>query len=88
MTRSAYHLEFFTKRRGGFENARLAVDQFGQPSRLIFLVKFNSSGTVVWHKIWNGTTVIGLGRTGVALEASGSFVYVTGSAPITATTPL
>jgi len=34
-------------------------------------------GSLVWQRIWNGTTVRGLGRTGVALGA-GDSVYVTG----------
>jgi hypothetical protein len=52
-------------------------DQFGTPSPRIFLVKFPPDGSLVWQRIWNGTTVRGLGRTGVALGADGS-VYVTG----------
>jgi hypothetical protein len=40
-------------------------------------VKFASNGSLVWQKIWNGTTVRGIGRTGVALGA-GNSVYVTG----------
>src|SRR4029453_7119368 len=54
-----------------------ATDQFGNPSPRIFLVKFASDGSLVWQRIWNGTTVRGLGRTGVALGA-GDSVYVTG----------
>ena len=53
------------------------TDQFGNPSPRIFLVKFAADGSLVWQRIWNGTTVRGLGRTGVALGADGS-VYVTG----------
>jgi len=53
------------------------TDQFGNPSPRIFLVKFASDGSLVWQRNWNGTTVRGLGRTGVALGASNS-VYVTG----------
>jgi hypothetical protein len=53
------------------------TDQFGNPSPKIFLVKFAADGSLVWQRIWNGTTVRGLGRTGVALGASDS-VYVTG----------
>jgi Domain of unknown function (DUF5122) beta-propeller len=53
------------------------VDQFGTPSPRIFLVKFAPDGSLVWQRIWNGTTVRGLGRTGVALGADGS-VFVTG----------
>jgi hypothetical protein len=54
-----------------------ATDQFGNPSPRIFLVKFAADGSLVWQRIWNGTTVRGLGRTGVALGA-GDSVYVTG----------
>ena len=54
-----------------------ATDQFGNPSPRIFLVKFAADGSLVWQRIWNGTTVRGLGRTGVALGA-GNSVYVTG----------
>jgi hypothetical protein len=54
-----------------------ARDPFGQPSPRIFLVKFAPDGSLVWQRIWNGTTVRGLGRTGVALGA-GDSVYVTG----------
>jgi hypothetical protein len=50
---------------------------FGNPSPRIFLVKFAADGSLVWQRIWNGTTVRGLGRTGVALGA-GNSVYVTG----------
>jgi hypothetical protein len=53
------------------------ADQFGNPSPRIFLVKFAADGSLVWQRIWNGTTVRGLGRTGVALGA-GDSVYVTG----------
>jgi hypothetical protein len=53
------------------------TDQFGNPSPRIFLVKFAPDGSLVSQRIWNGTTVRGLGRTGVALGA-GDSVYVTG----------
>jgi hypothetical protein len=53
------------------------IDQFGNPSPRIFLVKFAADGSLLWQRIWNGTTVRGLGRTGVALGAADS-VYVTG----------
>src|SRR4029450_11388709 len=52
-------------------------DPFGNPSPRIFLIKFAPDGSLVWQRIWNGTTVRGLGRTGVALGA-GDSVYVTG----------
>jgi hypothetical protein len=42
-------------------------DPFGNPSPRIFLVKFASDGSLIWQRIWNGTTVRGIGRTGVAL---------------------
>jgi len=53
------------------------TDPFGTPSPRIFLVKFSASGTLAWQRIWNGPTIRGLGRTGVAVGADGS-VYVTG----------
>jgi hypothetical protein len=53
------------------------TDPFGTPSPRIFLVKFAPDGSLVWQRIRNGTTVRGLGRTGVALGADGS-VFVTG----------
>lgn len=53
------------------------TDQFGNPSPRIFLVKFAPDGSLIWQRIWNGATVRGLGRTGVALGAGGS-VFVTG----------
>jgi len=37
------------------------TDQFCNPSPRIFLVKFASDGSLVWQRIWNGTTVRGLG---------------------------
>jgi len=54
-----------------------ANDPFGNPSPRIFLIKFAPDGSLSWQRIWNGTTIRGLGRTGVALSADGS-VYVTG----------
>ena len=53
------------------------TDQFGNPSARIFLVKFAPDGSLVWQRIWNGITIRGLGRTGVALGA-GNSVFVTG----------
>jgi hypothetical protein len=52
------------------------VDQFGTPSPRLFVVKFAPNGSLAWQRIWNGSTVRGLGRTAVAL--AGGFVYVTG----------
>jgi uncharacterized delta-60 repeat protein len=54
-----------------------ATDPFGNPSPRIFLVKFAPDGSLSWQKIWNGTTIRGLGRPDVAVSADGS-VYVTG----------
>jgi len=54
-----------------------ATDQFGNPSPRIFLVKFAADGSLVWQRIWNGTTIRGLGRPDVAVSADGS-VYVAG----------
>jgi uncharacterized delta-60 repeat protein len=53
------------------------TDQFGNPSPRIFIVKFAPNGSVTWQRIWNGTTIRGLGRPDVAVSADGS-VYVTG----------
>ena len=53
-----------------------AVDPFGQPATRIFIVKlFN--GAVVWQRIWNGPTIVGVTDSSVALAADGS-VYVAG----------
>jgi len=52
-------------------------DPFGNPSPTIFVVKFASDGSLSWQRIWNGTTIRGLGRPDVAVAADGS-VYVTG----------
>jgi hypothetical protein len=53
------------------------TDQFGNPSPQIFIVKFAPDGSLSWQRIWNGTTIRGLGRPDVAVSADGS-VYVTG----------
>jgi uncharacterized delta-60 repeat protein len=53
------------------------IDPFGNPSPKIFVVKFASDGSLSWQRIWNGTTIRGLGRPDVAVSADGS-VYVTG----------
>lgn len=53
------------------------TDQFGNPSPKIFLVKFAPDGSLSWQRIWNGTTIRGLGRPDVAVSLDGS-VYVTG----------
>ena len=52
-------------------------DPFGNPSPKIFVVKFGPDGSLSWQRIWNGTTIGGLGRPDVAVSADGS-VYVTG----------
>ncbi len=54
-----------------------AVDQFGNPSARIFAVKFAADGSLTWQRVWNGTTIRGLGRPDVAVSVDGS-VYVTG----------
>src|SRR5262245_43104038 len=53
------------------------TDEFGTPSPKIFVVKFAPDGSLSWQRIWNGTTIRGLGRPDVAVSADGS-VYVTG----------
>src|SRR4029077_19402594 len=53
------------------------TDPFGIPSPKIFVVKFAPDGSLTWQRIWNGTTIQGLGRPDVAVSADGS-VYVTG----------
>ena len=53
------------------------ADPFGTPSPKIFVVKFAPDGSLTWQRIWNGTTIRGLGRPDVAVSADGS-VYVTG----------
>ena len=52
-------------------------DPFGIPSPKIFVVKFAPDGSLTWQRIWNGTTIRGLGRPDVAVSADGS-IYVTG----------
>jgi len=52
-------------------------DPFGNPSPKIFIVKFAPDGSLNWQRIWNGTTIRGLGRPDVAVSADGS-IYVTG----------
>jgi uncharacterized delta-60 repeat protein len=53
------------------------TDPFGNPSPKIFVVKFAPDGSLSWQRLWNGTTIRGLGRPDVAVSADGS-VYVTG----------
>jgi len=48
------------------------TDQFGNPSPKIFVVKFAPDGSLSWQRIWNGTTIRGLGRPDVAVSADGS----------------
>ncbi|RJG11061.1 hypothetical protein D3879_15435 [Pseudomonas cavernicola] len=53
-----------------------AVDEFNQPATRMFIVKL-SNGAVVWQRIWNGPTIVGVTNTSVAVAADGS-VYVAG----------
>jgi hypothetical protein len=53
-----------------------AFDQFGQPATRMFIVKL-SNGAVVWQRIWNGPTIVGVTDTSVAAAADGS-VYLAG----------
>ena len=53
------------------------IDPFGNPSPKIFVVRFAPDGSLTWQRIWNGTTIRGLGRPDVAVSSDGS-VYVTG----------
>jgi uncharacterized delta-60 repeat protein len=53
-----------------------AVDQFGQPATRMFIIKL-SNGAVVWQRIWNGPTIVGVTDASVAVAADGS-VYVAG----------
>ena len=53
-----------------------AFDQFGQPATRMFIVKL-LNGAVVWQRIWNGPTIVGVTDTSVAVAADGS-VYVAG----------
>ena len=53
-----------------------AVDQFGQPATRIYIVKLQN-GAVVWQRIWNGPTIVGVTDPSVAVAADGS-VYVAG----------
>jgi hypothetical protein len=42
-----------------------AFDEFGQPATRIFVVKL-SNGAVIWQRIWNGPTVVGVTDPSVA----------------------
>ena len=53
-----------------------ALDEFSQPATRMFIVKF-LNGAVVWQRIWDGPTIIGVTDTSVAVAADGS-VYVAG----------
>ena len=53
-----------------------AFDQFGQPATRMFIVKL-SNGAVVWQRIWNGPTIVGVTDASVAVAADGS-AYVAG----------
>ena len=53
-----------------------ALDEFSQPATRMFIVKF-LNGAVVWQRIWDGPTIVGVTDTSVAVAADGS-VYVAG----------
>ena len=53
-----------------------ALDQFGQPATRMFVVKL-SNGAVVWQRIWNGPTIVGVTDASVAVAAHGS-IHVAG----------
>src|SRR4030095_6161055 len=57
--------------------ARFTNDQIGKPTPRSLLVKCAPNGSVSWQRIWNGSTIRGLGRPDVAVSGDGS-VYVTG----------
>lgn len=57
------------------ETDSFTVDQFGQPTRAISLVKFDGLGNLLWQKIWTGPTG---GASAVAVSTDGA-VYVTGT---------
>jgi hypothetical protein len=52
------------------------TDQFGNFKPSIFLVKFTSTGSLAWQRIWNAPAFF-IDRTGVAVSVDGS-VYVSG----------
>jgi len=55
------------------------VDQFGQPSASIFILKFGVDGSLTWQRVWTGPTLFGpFQGPAVALAADGS-VYVAGT---------
>jgi len=62
------------------------IDQFGNPSPSIFLLKLTSTGSIAWQRIWNGLTFTGgFHGPAVALNAgplpgnpTDDLVYVTG----------
>ena len=43
----------------------------------LFIVKLSNAGSVVWQRIWNGPTIVGVTDTSVAVAADGS-VYLAG----------
>jgi hypothetical protein len=53
-----------------------AVDPFGQPAQRMFIIKRSNEG-VVWQRIWNGPTLVGVTDPSVSVAADGS-VYVAG----------
>lgn len=54
-----------------------AVDEFNQPATRMFIVKLSNNGAVVWQRIWNGRTIVGVTDTSVTVAADGS-VYMAG----------
>jgi hypothetical protein len=53
-----------------------AVDPFGQPAQRMFIIK-RSNEALVWQRIWNGPTIVGVTDASVSVAADGS-VYVAG----------
>ncbi len=53
-----------------------ALDEFNQPATRMFVVKL-SNGVLVWQRIWNGPTIVGVTDASVTVAADGS-VYVAG----------
>jgi uncharacterized delta-60 repeat protein len=53
-----------------------AVDPFGQPATRMFIVK-QSNEAILWQRIWNGPTIVGVTDASVSVAAAGA-VYVAG----------